>query len=674
MKQMAQNRPVTPGEAAACSLLLVSLALTPFGAAAQDNNRRPGPDLTQVPIEALMEMEVTSVARRSEKISQSPAAVTVITQDDIWREGALTIPDALRLVPGLEVARLDANQMAVSVRGFNDVFANKLLVIQDGRSIYTPLFSGVFWDVQGTLMEDIERIEVIRGPGATLWGANAVNGVINIMTRSAKDTQGTLLSAGGGTDMQAFAGARYGAKISDNAWFRIYGQYMEHDDSPRPDGQDARDGYQIGRGGFRVDWDVSEQNLLTLQGDIYRGAMNQTFNTFDPSSMPTLQRVVQDNFYVGGGNVITRFSHQISPDSDLSLQMYYDRTERHTVIFGEDRDTFDADFQYRVTPVSRNELVLGLEYRFTRDRVSNSPTISLMPDRRTVELFSAFVQDEITLVEDWLRLTLGSKFEQNDFTGFEFQPGGRLLWTPTPHQTIWGSVTRAVRTPSRAEDDIVLRQSQQVGPGFYVPVTIMGARSFLSEELIAYEVGYRTQPWSRLSFDIAAFYNDYDRLRSLEADPRNPTLIHTENKLYGYTYGTEVSATLELAQWWRLQPGYSYLSMHISARPGSTDANPSLDEGKNPRHQAFVRSSMDLPQNVFLDCTLRYVDNLPSLGIDSYVTADVHLAWRPTKNLELSVVGQNLLDDRHAEFRPSFIQTAQTEVPRGFYGKVTVRF
>src|SRR5437016_1571532 len=551
---------------------LLALTLMWFAVPVRSQNSAAQPDLTELPIETLLGIEVTSVARHSEKLSQSPAAISVITEDDIRRSGALSIPDALRLVPGMEAARLDSSQWAVSARGFNDGFANKLLVLQDGRSIYTPLFSGVFWDVQGTMLEDLDRIEVIRGPGATLWGANAVNGVINIMTRSAKETQGVLLTAGGGSEERGFGGVRYGGKLSDDAFFRVYGTYLNRDDSALPNGADANDAWQLGRWGFRVDWDVSDQNLVTFQGDAYRGDIHQVFGTFDPSNPTNFFRIVHDDFDVSGGNVLGRWSHTFSPNSDLRLQAYYDRTERDAVIFKETRDTFDIDFQHRFALGERNDVVWGAGYRATSDKVGNTPTISLNPGKRTVELFSGFIQDEIALAPDRLRLTLGSKFEQNDFTGFEAQPSGRLLWTPAAHQTFWASISRAVRTPSRVEDDVTLNQPREVTPGFFVPITIQGNRDFGSESLLAYEIGYRTQPHQRLSLDLAGFYNDYDNLRSLEQDPVVPTLFHVGNKLYGESYGVETAATLEITRWWRLQPAYTFLQMALHKRPGSTDS------------------------------------------------------------------------------------------------------
>ena len=661
------------------------LFLAALSAAGQMPEPPTPADLTELPLESLLQMEVTLVSRKPEKLTASPAAISVVTQEDIRRSGATSIEEALRLVPGLQVARVDASQWAITARGFNDIFANKLLVLQDGRSIYTPLFSGVFWDVQGTMMEDIDRIEVVRGPGAALWGANAVNGVINIISKSARDTQGVLIAAGGGTEEQGFAAVRYGAKIGQDTFFRVYGTYQNHDDSVMANGQRGDDGWQIGRWGFRLDWDMSDQNLLTVQGEAYRGAINQVYNVLDPSNPITLSRLVPDEYDVTGGHLLGRWTHTFSADSDLQVQGYYDRTERDTVIFREKRDTFDVDFQHHFPIGLRHDVVWGAGYRFTGDDVGNSSTIALNPSDRTLNLFSGFIQDQVALVPDRLAATLGTKLEHNDSTGWEIQPGARLSWTPLTGQTLWTSISRAVRTPSRAEDDIIL--NQVVPPGGLFPgspaavTTIYGNRQFESEELVAYELGYRLEPVPSLSFDLAAFYNDYNRLRSIEpgVSPTQPASgpglpLHVDNNLYGETYGVELSATWEIARWWRVQPAYSFLEMQLHKRPGIQDSISELDEGKSPHHQASLRSSWDLPHDVSLDCVLRYVDRLPALNLGSYLGLDLRVSWRPTRHLEFSIVGQDLLDNRHAEFRPSFIATQETEVQRGVYGKVLWRF
>jgi len=631
---------------------------------------------------SLSDLMTKSIMRVSEPLSSVPAAVAVVTGNDIHRSGARTIPEALRLVPGLNVAQLDAAQWAVSARGFNDVFANKLLVMQDGRSIYTPLFSGVFWDVQGTMMEDIDRIEVVRGPGATLWGANAVNGVINIITKSAKETQGTLLTAGGGTQYRGFAGARYGGQLNENTHYRFYAAYANHNDAVLPNGNEAFDSWHLARGGFRVDWDAGDQNSFTFQGDGYAGWFHQIYGLFNPANPPTFSSFVRDEYEPRGGNVLGRWTRVFSASSELKLQVYYDRTEREAVIFREERDTVDLDLQHQFALGERNNVVWGFGYRVTSDREANNPTITFTPDNRTVHLFSAFVQDELTMLrndagENVVNLTFGSKFEHNDYTGIEIQPGARLLWAPRQRHTLWASISRAVRTPSRAEDDIALTQPTPGGP-----VTIYGNRRFESEELTAYELGYRARLHETFSVDAAAFYNVYDNLRSIEFGPSPtqppgpfPTFpLHAENRLRGETYGAEFSAEWRVNDRWRLRPAYTFFEMQLRAGPGSTDTMSLQDEGKNPQHQFSLRSSMTLPHNIDFDCTFRYVDNLSAINVSSYVTADVRLGWRINRHWEIAVVGQNLVENRHAEFRPSFITTQTADIPRSVYGQVTCRF
>jgi len=638
------------------------------------------PDFGSMSIEDLMKIPVTSFSKREEQLSEVSGALHVITQDDIRRSGAPNIPEALRMAPGLQVARVASHSWAISARGFNDIFANKLLVLQDGRSIYTPLFSGVFWDVQDTMMEDIDRIEVIRGPGATLWGANAVNGVINIITKSARDTQGLLLSGGGGTEEIGFGGVRYGGKINEQTHFRVYGKYFNRDASVLPNGEDADDRWHMGRGGFRFDSDVSDQNLLTVQGDLYAGWIDQTFTRVSPVA-PYPTNDVADTFDVNGGNLLARWTHTISADSSWAVQGYYDRTYRDAVIFREARDTFDVDFQHRFPLFSWNSVIWGLEYRWTGDKVRDTDNfdVSLDPAERSTQLFSAFVQDEISLVPDRLRLTVGSKVEHNDFSGFEFQPSGRLIWTPHSRHTIWGAVSRALRTPARADHDVRLNQ-HPVFPGPLV-TSIRGQEDFDSERLIAYELGYRVQAHKRASFDLALFYNDYDDLRGLRpagfqaSPPPAHIAVFLDNAFEGESYGGELAANFQLADWWRWRASYSYLDLQIHPKTTPPDADSErLIEGASPHHQFSIGSGLDLPAGFGIDWTVRYVDELPALAVESYVGLDVRLSWRPTPNLELSVMGANLLDNQHPEFAPTSIRTQRTEVERSVYGKITWRF
>jgi len=653
----------------------VALSLT-FSRAMPDCRAAEGDSigLSQLSLEELMNVEVTSVSKKPEKLSEAAAAIYVITREDIHRSGVTSIPEALRMAPGLDVGRVDAHNWAITSRGFNDVYANKLQVLIDGRSVYTPLFSGVFWDTQNTFLDDIDRIEIIRGPGATLWGANAVNGVINVITRPAKETQGVLIQGGGGTEERAFGGVRYGGQLGENAHYRVYGKYFNRDDSVQPSGARANDGWWMGHGGARVDWESSENDLLTFQGDAYSGRVKQSFVVTSPTT-PGGQ-TVEDEYDVEGGNALGRWTHAFSEDCALQLQLYYDGTRRHTVIFEEERDTFDLDVQQRFALGQRHGLVAGVGYRLSADDIVNTYTLSFDPDSRTAHLFSGFIQDEITVVEERLRLTLGSKFEHNDFTGFEFQPGARLSWTPHERHTAWAAISRAVRTPSRAEDDVEINQP---GPAPGTVLSIRGDRGFDSEKLIAYEAGYRFQPHTRVSVAIAAFYNDYDDLRTLEPRPIIPGIpvvipLVVANNLEGETYGVELGPRWQVTDWWRLQMTYSFLEMNLRRKPGSNDTTSEGAEERSPHHQATVRSTVDLPGNWTLDGAVRYVDSLPNLNIPSYVTLDVRLAWRPIERLEISVVGQNLLDDQHAEFAPALIRTQPTEVERSVHGQVSLRF
>lgn len=625
-----------------------------------------------------LELEVTTVSRQKSTIGRSPAAVFVITNDMIRRSGVRSIPEALRLAPGVQVARLDANKWAISIRGFNGRFANKLLVQIDGRSVYTPLFAGVFWDVQDVLLEDIDRIEVIRGPGATVWGANAVNGVINIITKSTEDTQGSYFHAGAGTEERGFAAARYGGRLSDDATFRLYGKWFERDTGGAPNG-DAHDDWRQARGGFRVDWTPTCVDRITLQGDYYDGSSGQRIFDAAPTMPPAFVNVIDDDFDVSGGNVLARWTHELGEGADWSLQMYYDRTERARVQspFSEDRDTFDIDFQYRVPLGIDHKLIMGAGYRITSDSITNLPTIAFNPRERSVNLFSYFIQDEVTLVDELLFLTGGSKFQHNDFSGFEMQPTVRLLWTPTERHSIWGAVSHAVRTPSRADDDVNVTLLPQNQPPLPPPVfqIVSGNRSFESEELTAFELGYREQPTREFSWDLAVFLHEFRNLTGvMPGTPFGPGFpamgptflpLTVANNGDGFTYGFEVASTYEVSESWRVSGAYSFLRMDL-------DSDDSV--GTSPRNQAYLMNSWDLTDDVQLDVIGRYVDSLSGMSIPSYLTADIRLGWQLTPDLELTLAGRHLLDAEHPEFGfDGFTGNVATQVQREFYGMVTWR-
>lgn len=643
----------------------------------------PGGDLSGLSLEQLVNVQVTSVSKREEKLSRASAAITVVSQDDIQRSGARTIAEALRLAPGLSVARVDSHTWAISARGFNDSFANKLLVLMDGRSVYTPLFSGVYWDVQDTMLEDIDRIEVIRGPGATLWGANAVNGVINIITKSAKETTGGLAVVGGGNEELGFGALRYGGKLGENAYYRVYSKYDSRDSSALPNGDLADDRWQMARSGFRIDWEANANARVTFQGDLYGGWLDQTYN-FPSLTAPDFLEVTSEPVDVSGGNFLARWKQDLSADSDMTFQVYYDRTRRDSRgLLLEERDTVDVDWQHHWRLNDRNHWTWGLGYRASLDHLEGGFVTSFEDERRNSQLASLFAQDEIQLVPDRLHLVLGSKFEHNDFTGFEIQPGARLSWTPDDHQTFWLSVARAVRTPSRAEDGI--RLNNQVSAGAPPTVgSVFGNLDYKSEELTAYEAGYRVRLWEQVSADLATFYNVYHDLRTTElrgaaVDPSLPgspivTRLDIDNGASGETFGGELALTWRAREWWRWRGSYSLLEAQLHPKSFSNDGDAEDDERKSPHHQVALQTSLDLPGNVHWDVAGRYVDQLRELGVDAYFAMDMRLAWRPRPNLELSIVGQNLFDDRHLEFVPTIIPIQRTETQRSIYGKISFSF
>jgi iron complex outermembrane receptor protein len=653
----------------------LSLLVT-HGAEAATNETRNLGDLT---IEQLMNESVTSVSKKETKLNQTPAAVTVITQEEIRRSGMTTLPELLRMVPGLDVARISGSQWAVSARGFNLQFANKLLVLVDGRSVYTPTSSGVYWNAQDVVLEDLDRIEVIRGPGATLWGANAVNGVINITTKSAKETQGALVSTSVGTEEQPTSTIRYGGQLATNLYYRAYVKYFNRDGLVDASRKETPDDWNAIRGGFRLDWEPTTENILTLQGDYYEGESGETYSQASltpPLSRPTILRTQRD-----GGNAVGRWTHSFSETSQLSLQTYFDHVKQDTVFGGtEFRDTFDLEGQYRFQLGERNDFVTGMGYRVASVRFAPSFFLTLDPEHRNQQLFNVFAQDEITIVPDRLRFTLGSKFEHNDITGLELQPSARLAWTPTEHQTVWGAVSRAVRTPTLYQQGGRLNFATVPGPPVAL-VSLLGNPDIQAETVTAYELGYRIEATKRLSFDVTGFYNVYDNLVGPvlgtprpEPTPAPPHLLipgRFQNYLGGETYGAEFSSLWQVTDSWRMVGSYTWLRMHI--RP-----DPSL-EADSPQQQFQIRSYLNLPYDLELNGAVAYVDEvMPQSGpvrvyIPAYVRVDVGMSWHATKNLEFGVWGQNLLDNQHAEFR-SVSSTVATEIPRSVVGKMTWRF
>ncbi|MCM8884957.1 MAG: TonB-dependent receptor [Candidatus Thiodiazotropha sp.] len=639
-------------------------------------------DLT---LEDLLNIEVTSVSKKKQRLNEAAAAVYVITQEDIRRSGVTSIPEALRMAPGIHVGRLDANKWAISSRGFNNQFANKLLVLIDGRSVYTPVYSGVYWDAQDTLLEDIDRIEVIRGPGASLWGANAVNGVINIITKPASETQGGLLVAGAGDEEKIIGSLRYGSELNDSTHGRYYLKFNDRDSSYSTTLDDqAGDDWDKVQGGFRFDSLASGSDQWTFQGDFYDAEINQRVNEWKDPNDPAnivfapfyLSTLIPDEVDVSGWNLLTRWDHVFSSQSNSTLQLYYDFTKRDGRLLGQQYKTLDIDYQHQLQFSKSHDLLWGLGYRYIQYDFNNTFNAEFLHDNRSVDLFSAFVQDEIILIPESLRLILGSKFEHNEFTGFEVQPSARLVWLASERSTIWTSVSRAVRTPSYVEEDsrIVTRV---VSPFVFYS---NGGDDFESEELLAYEVGYRFQPRVNISLDLAIFYNDYDKQRSFETSPV-PTNFFFDNKLSASTYGLEWVMDWRPLEWWQLKGNYSYIQIDSDLLRGSTSPIDleNVSENSYPQHQVSLRSNMDLSHQVSLDLWLYYVDKLNRssfsvpMTVSNYSNFNVHLAWQLKDNIEISLIGQNLLDNRHMEFVGEKHLT-QTEIERSVYAKIRLDF
>ena len=638
-------------------------------------------DLTRLSLEQLMDIQVTSVSKREEDFSKAPSAIFVLNQEDLRRSGANTIPEALRMVPGLQVAQIDSSTWAITARGFNSRFANKLLVLIDGRSVYTHVFAGVLWDEQDLILEDVERIEVIRGPGGTLWGANAVNGVINIITKKAQKTLGGQVSAGGGNLDRSIGSIRYGEKVGQNAAVRVWGKYYNRNNLDDLQGNSAPDEFETGRGGMRLDWDASKSNSFTFQGDVMVGEFaGKTSNAINSLSFAPTTTTLVDDSQVRTANFVARWKHRFSDTSDMALQAYYNRDHRESRVLQELLvDTYDLDFQHRLQLGSRHELLWGLGQRFIHDSFENSIGISYFPDSSLNYISSAFIQDKITLIANELFLTIGSKFSINNFTGFEFQPNARLAWTPNDKHTVWASVSRAVRTPSRSGDSG--RFNAAIGPGPSVAV-IQGQNAFESENLLAIEMGYRVRPNETLFFDLAVFTNIYRDGHSFEVETPfvNPAgfielPIVSRNRLDGETYGLELAATWDAADWWRLSGAFTWFEIDLRKDPISTDQNVVGFEGNDPRFQWNLRSHMNLPSNWEFDQTLYYVDALKSQQVRSYFRLDLRVGWHPFRNVEVSVVGQNLLDNSHQEWGVDRIQTNDRNlVERSVFGKLVYKF
>jgi len=691
-------------------LLFLIILLTISGVYADENPI----DFSTMSLEELKNVEIISVSKKPEKISDVGAAVFVISAEDIRRSGVTSIPEALRMAPGVQVARIGPTDWAVTIRGLNQQFSNNILVLIDGRSVYTPIFSGVFWDIQDTVLEDIERIEIIRGPGGTVWGANAVNGVINIITKKAKDTSGGLLTVLAGTQEGQSATVRYGGKSGENTFYRVYAKHFNRDqfDMSAADCNNSdfpEDNWRSLRSGFRADTE-SESDSLTLLGEVFANRYDAEFCRILLSPPYTLLQ--EDVSESAGGHLMGRWQHNISETSDILLQLYYDHTEKDHDMTRSAVRIGDADLRHRFYVFPGHEIVWGAGYRLISDEfsvqeefsdpVSAFQPLDIRPSDSDKQLYSAFVQDTMLLIPNNLSLTLGTRLEHNDCTGLEIQPGISLLWKLSERTAFWASAARAVRTPSRIESGIkktlgILDRSDYqpirdiFGPdiaGAMIPdapviITAFGNDRLDSETLIAYQIGYRAEPAESLFLEFTAFYNKYDKL-IVTTDPASPypevypslhyvIPFYYNNSMKGEAYGMEISGEWQALPQWRLAASYSFLKTRLHWTSFIAEVSEhiatEIEKKSNPCDQFSLRSSADLGRKIQLDAWLRYVDRLSDNenDIESYTTLDTRISWKPLGTLELSVTGQNLLGRQHKEFSPF-------EVERSVYFKLDWRF
>lgn len=635
-------------------------------------------DYFELSLEQLMEVKVHAASKKEEVISKAAAAVYVVTNEDIIRSGVTSIPDALRMVPGLQVARADSNSWAISIRGFNSTLANKLLVLIDGRTVYNPVFGGTLWEAHNLMLEDIERIEVVRGPGGTLWGANAVNGVINIITKHTRDTQGNLTSAVYGNEEQGTLSSRQGGTFGRDGTYRVYAKGFKQDASRKPitntgEKQDTYDEWDGFRTGFRTDW--AEQ--FTLQGDAYRTNAQQLRPHY--SLIAPFAPIEQQLIRYEGVNLLGRWIDKRGDGAQLRVQTYIDWAKRDEPInFIDDRLTYDLDVQYDFAPSQRHEIVAGAGFRFLTDDQRDDNNVTFAPQKRRNNLYSAFIQDKITLAPERWFLTLGSKFEHNDFSGVEVQPNARLQWHPDQNKTVWASISNAVRTPTPLEEDV----TSTLITAANIRAALVPNDGFKSEELTAYELGYRHQLTTALSLDLAAFYNDYQHLRTTTASAENVTVVNNgvdpihilipfmfTNDMKGTSEGIEAVLSWNIHPDLKLSANYSYLQMSLTA----LDPTQETDEKLAPEHQAGLKIFWNMSENWTLDVTSTYVDELPIIAVDSYVRLDINLGTQLSKSLRLNITGQNLLDHNQREFG-GLDDINAAEIERSVFAKLTWQF
>ena len=656
--------------------IIVSVLFSPCLAPGQSSS---AVDLTEVNLEDLMNLRVTSVSKHEQKLSRVAAAIFVIRQEDIRRSGATNLPDLLRMVPGVNVERIDANAWAISVRGFNARYANKVLVLIDGRSAYTTSFSGVFWEQLDMPLDDIDRIEVIRGPGAAVWGANAVNGVISIITKSSRDTQGGVVTAGSGSDTHALGMLQYGGTAGNGA-YRVFGQYSNVGNSAMPGGRPANDRWQRSHAGFRSDWGLSKQDSLVVEGDLFANQAHETLHSFVQTPFDVQLPGTAD---AAGGDVLARWTHTLKGGSETVVQTYYDTYRRSDFSVPEVFRSFDVDFQHH-TNAGRNEIVWGIGARANHSSLSPGYSLGFTPPGVTQGFYSAFFQDEIHLAPS-LWLTAGSKLEHNAYTGWQTEPSLRLVMSP-PHArwTLWAAASRAMRQPSRQDTDIQITLFEMaVSPGVLQVARLYGNPHIPNEEVRDYETGYRSNFTHNLSLDLTGFLSFYRRLETFEPQaikmvPGTPIEILIpyvyDSKGSATTYGGEAALNWTVNSRWRISPSYAHLHAILGLDPTSQGVPNFPLDNAFPSNMAQLRSNVNLSRNAQFEQSVYYTARLPGSTIPGHARLDLRFAHRLTESAEFSVVGQNLLRDDHLEFVDDTGAARSALVQRSAFAKLTWRF
>ncbi len=643
-------------------------------------------DLSGKSLEDLMNTEVTSVSKKEQKLAQVAAAIFVITQEDIRRSGASNIPDLLRMVPGVNVAQINGNTWAIGVRGFNEQFSDKLLVLLDGRVAYTPTFSGVYWDTLDVPLEDIDRIEVIRGPGASIWGANAMNGVINIVTKKASETRGVLATMDYGTFLQGLGTVQFGAPISKNGDVRFFTKYLNVGDFIGTDGQPVKDGSHILRGGTRADFQLSAKDSLMVGGDMYTGTTG-VFREDVVSISPPVNAGLTSLTDLSGGSIVARWTEKQSDRSETSVQFSFDRYRRNSLDeIDELRDTYQIDFQHHAQWLPRNDFVWGASFRDSAAQTQGNLNLSFDPAQHTSRFSNIFAQDTITIVPDRVMFTLGALWGWEAYTGYGFQPMGRILWTPAATRTVWFGVSHAHRSPSFLETSARQNLQALAGPGGEPElVSSFGNPKQKDEQVIAWELGYRQQVATRVSLDVEAFFNRYSDIGSSEPETPFPESTPAPehlvipfvngNGLYGETHGAEFAGNWQVNSRWSLRASYALLELHMHRNATSADTyTPGDIEGSDPRDRAMLRSHMNFWRGVSWDASGEFVDRLRAQSVPAYARVDSSLNWQAGERFNVALVGQNLLRNVHREFNDPFGTSVADEIKRSGYIRLSWRF